>query len=346
MIMTTSKKVTIKSIAEELGISFSTVSKSLNGNPNINAETRALVEKTAKEMGYAPNLFARGLRTNSTKTIAVIFNDIENPVLTYIFKTISVTMAKHGYTTLICDSQFDVDAERASIQAALSRMTDCVIIAPATTDQSNVEALLESDAKTIVFDRARPAADCHFIDVDYAYGGYVAAGELLSKGHRDILVITEPLDYPFSTYYVSGIRKAFKEYDVPFRDDYLRFVHSSLESSCAIVLSLWDRKKHAFQFPFTAAMCFGDNFALGVYKAAAQLGLSIPDDLSVVGFDDNDICDFATPSLTSVHLPRERMAQTCIDLLEADLLSSYQAGHSFSLSPHLVRRASVKDLYQ
>lgn len=340
-----SKKVTIKSIAEALDVSFSTVSKSLNGNPKINAETRALVAKKAREMGYSPNLFARGLRTNSIKTIAVIFNDIENPVLTYIFKTISVTMAKHGYTTQICDSQYNADAERFSVQSAVSRMPDYVIIAPATTDGSNLDFLLRSGSKVIAFNRPRHDADCHFIDVDYAYGGYVSACELLSKGHRDILIITEPLDYPFSNYYLDGIKKAYDEYGLPFRKDYLRFVHSSLESACSIVLSLWSHEAHAFTLPFTSVMCFSDNFALGVYKAASQLGLSVPDDISVVGFDDNDICEFTTPPLTSVHLPRERMAQICIDILEADLIAKQPSSHSFSLSPHLTGRGSVKAIY-
>lgn len=345
MSTTHTKKVTIKSIAEALGISFSTVSKSLNGTPGINAETRALVVEKAKEMGYSPNLFARGLRTNSIKSIAIIFNDIENPVLTYIFKTISVIMAKHGYTTQICDSQFDAEAERFSVQAAISRMTDYVIIAPASTDSANLDLLLSSESNVIVFDRARHGANCHFIDVDYAYGGYVAACELLSKGHRDILIISEPLEYPYSAYYTDGIKKAFGEYNIPFREEYQRFVHSSMESTCSIMLSLWDHDTHAFKLPFTAVMCFGDNFALGVYKAAAQLGLSVPGDISVVGFDDNEICEFTTPPLTSVHLPRERMARTCIDILEADLIADEPAGYSFSLSPHLMGRGSVRAVY-
>lgn len=345
MTNTSSKRVTIKSIAEELGVSFSTVSKSINGHVGINAATRETVLQKAREMGYSPNLFARGLRTNSIKTIAIIFNDIENPVLTYIFKTISVTMAKYGYTTQICDSQFDLEAERFSVQSAISRMPEYVIIAPATTDTSNVDLLLNSDANVIVLDRARNGANCHFVDVDYAYGGYVAACELLSKGHRDILIIGEPLDYPYASYYVEGVKKAFKQYDVSFRKEYLHFVHSSLESSCAIVLSLWDRKKHGFVIPFTAVMCFGDNFALGVYKAAAELGLSVPDDISVVGFDDNETCPFTAPALTSVHLPRERMAEKCIDIMEAGMKNEISSNYSFSLSPHLMSRDSVKTVY-
>jgi DNA-binding LacI/PurR family transcriptional regulator len=112
-----------------------------------------------------------------------------------------------------------------------------------------------------------------------------------------------------------------------------------------MVLSLWDNASHCFKISFTAAICFGDNFALGVYKAASQLGLSIPDDISVVGFDDNDICEFATPPLTSVHLPRERMVKSCIDILESKLNLGAVGNNTISLSPHLVVRKSVKPIY-
>ncbi|MFV0352341.1 MAG: LacI family DNA-binding transcriptional regulator [Oscillospiraceae bacterium] len=339
------KKVTIKSIAEELGISFSTVSKSLNGSSLVKMETREMVLQKAKDMGYAPNLLARGLRTNSIKTIAVIFNDIENPVLTYIFKTISVTMAEHGYTTMIFDSQFEKKSEYTTVQSVISRMPDFVIIAPSTNDYSNVDLLLSHLDNVIVFDTKRLELDTHFVDVDYSYGGYLAASELLSKGHRDILIITEPLDYPYSTQYVAGIRKAYEEYNVPFKDDYMQFAHSSMESACSIILSLWDQKEHKFKLPFTATMCFGDNFALGVYKAAAQLGLSVPDDISVIGFDDNDICEFTSPPLHSVHLPKEKMAYSCLEILKNDLLDGKPSNGFYSLSPHLVSRKSVKAIY-
>lgn len=343
--METSKKVTIKSIAEELGVSFSTVSKSLNDSPAVKDETREMVIEKARSMGYSPNMLARGLRTKSTKTIAVIFNDVENPVLTYIFKTISIYMAKYGYTTLICDSQFSCQTERSTISTVLSRLPEAVIIAPATTSYNNIDLLLDSSSNIIVFDENQRGVDCNFVDVDYEYGGYVSACELLSKGHRDILIITEPLDYPYSSYYVRGIRTAFSEYRVEFREDYIKFVHSSLESACSIVLSLWDAATHTFELPFSAAMCFGDNFALGVYKAAAQLGLSIPNDISVIGFDNNEVCEFANPPLTTVHLPRERMASSCIEILESGMEQEKRGKLTFSLSPHLVSRKSVKIIY-
>ena len=338
----TEKKVTIKCIAEELGISFSTVAKSLTGDPKIKKETRELVTTKAKEMGYSINMLARGLRTSSMKTIAVIFNDIENPVLTYIFKTISIFMAKYGYTTLFADSQFDATTEKSLIRSVLSRLPDFVVIAPATTDKQNVKILLSSIKNVIVLDSIPEDSDRHFVDVDYKYGGYISACNLLSNGHRDILVITEPLIYPYSTYYRDGINKAFDEYGIDFDDSCLRFAHSSLESACNIVLDLWDKDNKKFRVPLTAVMCFSDNFALGVYKAASLLGLSIPADISVIGFDNNDICEFTSPPLTTVHLPKERMAQVCIEIMESILVRRDEKEFRFSLAPHFVERNSVR----
>ena len=144
------KPVTIKSIAKELGISFSTVSKALNNNPLVKEETRRLVLDTAKEMGYTPNSLAKGLRSNSTKTIAVIFNDIENPALTYIFRNISIEMANHGYTTMIFDSQFSEKQELANILTVLSRQPDFVILEPTTTNPKNLNLLSGITQKLIL----------------------------------------------------------------------------------------------------------------------------------------------------------------------------------------------------
>ena len=157
------KPVTIKSIAKELGISFSTVSKALNNNPLVKEETRRLVLDTAKEMGYTPNSLAKGLRSNSTKTIAVIFNDIENPALTYIFRNISIEMANHGYTTMIFDSQFSEKQELANILTVLSRQPDFVILEPTTTNPKNLNLLSGITQKLILQGARYESVNCHHV---------------------------------------------------------------------------------------------------------------------------------------------------------------------------------------
>ena len=341
------KPVTIKSIAKDLGISFSTVSKALNNNPLVKEETRRLVLDTAKEMGYTPNSLAKGLRSNSTKTIAVIFNDIENPALTYIFRNISIEMANHGYTTMIFDSQFSEKQELANILTVLSRQPDFVILEPTTTNPKNLN-LLSGITQLLILQGGRyESVICHHVDVDYAQGGYMAACEMLSKGHRDCLVITTPLTIPISSQFVIGIKRAFEEYGVPFHDNMIKDTcNSSIMGGFQIMNELWDHELGCFSVPFTGVLTFDDTLAHGVYKAASQFGLRVPEDISVIGFDDNPLSAFSMPPLTTIHLPREKMAESCISILNAVLLENRTDTCVFSLEPYLVKRSSVYNLYK
>jgi LacI family transcriptional regulator len=342
---TKKKNVNLKTIANDLGVSFSTVSKSLNNSPGVKEETRQIVLKRASELGYAPNMLARGLRTGSTKTIGVILNDIENPVLAYIFRCISVQMAEYGYTTMLCDSQFDQRQERSNILSVLAREPDFVIIAPAVTSTANLDLLLDNTKKVIILGNSNLGYPCNFIDVDYKYGGYLSACELLSNGHREILTITEPLDYPFSSQYLEGIKKAYEEYQVPFNTHLLKFAHASVENSKSLILSLYDRKTKTFPEPFTGVIAFDDHLAHGVYSAMALLGYSIPEDISIVGFDDNPLSEFSAPALTTIHLPKEHVAEKCIEILRNTLIEKKDTTACHSLLPYLVKRDSVKNNY-
>lgn len=335
---------TIKSIAQELGISFSTVSKALNNNTAVKEETRNIVLKKAQEMGYAPNTLAQGLRNRSTKTIAVIFNDIENPALTYIFKNIAIEMSKYGYTTLICDSQFSKKTERSNIASVLARQPDFIILEPTTTDPENL-ALLAGISNRLILQGARyDNINSHQVHVDYEHGGYVSACELLSKRHRDILIITEPLDFPISRQYVNGIKRAYKEFGIPFNPDRIKTTHACIQNGFTILCDLWNTEKSCFTIPFTGVLTFCDTLAHGVYKAVTQFGLQVPKDISVIGFDDNPLSAFSAPPLTTVHLPKEKMAESCIKILQSVLIKKRTETHIYSLEPYLITRNSVKDL--
>lgn len=338
------KPVTIKSIAKELGISFSTVSKALNGNPAIKEETKTMVLNKAKEMGYTPNSLAKGLRGNSTKTIAVIFNNIENPSLTYIFKNIAIDVAKYGYTIMIFDSQFNAQTERANILTVLSRQPDFIILEPTSENTENLSLLHGMEHKLILQGARYENINCHHVYVDYFQGGYLAACELLGHGHRDILILTEPLSFPISRHYLDGVRQAFNEYRVPFQDDHVLITHSSISHGFQVMQDLWDNASQQYTLPFTGVLTFDDNLAYGVYKSASQNGLQIPEDISVIGFDDNPITNFSDPPLTTIHLPKEKMAESSIQILNSVLIENKPDTCVFTLEPYLVPRGSVKNI--
>ncbi|MCP3773235.1 LacI family transcriptional regulator [Paenibacillus sp. MZ04-78.2] len=339
----TNKPITIKTIAKELNISFSTVSKALNNNPAIKEETRKMVLDKANEMGYTPNSLAKGLRSNSTKTIAIIFNDIENPVLTYIFRIISIKMADHGYTTMIFDSQFSEKIERANILTVLSRQPDFIILEPTSMNSTNLQLLSEMSNR-LILQGVRYETNCHHVHVDYAHGGYLAACKMLSNGHRDCLVITEPLSFPTSEQFVLGIERAYSEYHIPFNRDMVKTTHSSIANGFQTMQKLWDYDTNAFSIPFTGVLTFDDTLAHGVYKAAMQYNFKIPEDISVIGFDDNPLSAFSMPPLTTIHLPKEKMAENYIRILQSALLEGRTETCFFSSDPILVSRDSVGNL--
>lgn len=335
------RPVTIKSIANELGISFSSVSKALNGNPAIKEETRQMVLAKAKEMGYTPNSLAKGLRGNSTKTIAIIFNDIENPSLTYIFRTISIEMAKYGYTTMIFDSQFSEKTEHANLLTVLSRKPDFIILEPTTLNPDNLQLLDDCHQKLILLGASYETVGCHHVSVDYMSGGYLSARELLSRGHRDCLVMTAPLTFPISAQYVAGIRKAFAEYDLTLESSRIKETEASISNGFRILKNLWQEEEKTFSIPITGILTFDDMLAHGVYQAAKLLGFQIPEDISVIGFDDNPLSVFSMPPLTTIHLPKEAIAESCIKILHSSLVEKRPEICVFSLAPYLISRDST-----
>ena len=163
--------VTIKSIANALGVSFSTVSKALNNDPNVSASTRKLVQEKAQEMNYTRNFFATALRQQGSKTVAVIVNDIDIPAYGEMIAIISGKLAAHGYTTMVSDSQYSEEFERSSIQAALSRVPEAVIIAPANPTGENLQMLSGMFSKTLVLADVTGIAPTNSLAVDHRLAG-------------------------------------------------------------------------------------------------------------------------------------------------------------------------------
>ena len=339
------KPVTIKSIAKELGVSFSTVSKALNDNPNIKEETRNAVLSKAKEMGYTPNSLARSLRSNESLTIAVILNDIENPVLTHIFKRISDEMAKFGYTTIIMDSYFDLDTEQKNISVILAQKPDFIIWEPSSTGLENLKYFSAMTDRLILLGPRFPVSGIHQVSVDYRAGGYETAMNMLSCGHRDNLVLTVPLTAPNSSSYVDGIRSAYREFGLELsKDRILTTPYSTVAGGFTQINRLWDMITGKFRIPFSGVMSFDDNMACGVLKAVRQFGLRVPEDVSITGFDDNPLIAFFNPALSTVHLPQEEIAESCLNIIKARLRDNDTEIQGYYIRPHLVKRESVCDL--
>jgi LacI family transcriptional regulator len=336
--------VTIKTIAKELGISFSTVSKALNNDPLIKDETRSLVQMQAAKMGYSPNAIAKSLRNNETKNIALILNDVENPSLANIFGTITKEMGTHGYSTLICDSQYNFDIESHNIATVLSYKSDAVIISPVSTKSSKLRLLKNMIENVIVLGDTIDGFNSNYVHVDYFYGGYLSAREMLANGHSKNIVISEPSFGSIGKQFIAGIKKAYTEFGLPLNEDLIFYCQPSIDNGFQQLLSLYDQDKKCFTSDFTGVITFCDSLAFGIYKAVAHLNIHIPEDLSIIGFDDYSVSSFTMPPLTTIYLPKERIASRCVEILRSKLIEKTSGTKVFTLEPNLIKRKSIKNI--
>jgi len=330
-------RVTIKSIAEELGISFSTVAKALNDDPVIRQETRELVQNKAKEMNYTRNYFAQGLRQKGSKTVAIILNEIDIPAYGEMISMISADLAEHGYTTLIADSRYSEDAERTCIETVLTRMPEAVIISPANPESSNMQLLQSLQANTLILGELDDSAEANTLAVGHRRAGYLSAQHMLSSGNRRNLIFCGPQEFQSSQLFYQGIQDAYTEKELTLCINDVFWFKPSEKRSAKQFTQIWTERNGEMD----GVICFCDSMAFGIYRAALQLGLRIPDDISVIGYDDSSLNDFTAPPLTTIHMPKDLVAQHCSRFVLGRLIHGDTEKHTFLLEPSLVKRNSV-----
>jgi len=328
------RKTTLAAIAAEAGVSLPTVSKVVNGRSDVAPATRARVEQLLHQHQYSrhgvPRLRRSGL-------IDLVFNDLDSPWAVEILRGIEKWGTEHN-TAIAVSSVRHGDARPTSWTSAIaSHHTDGVILVTTTLTSAQVGQLRGADIPLVVIDPANaPPADIPSVGATNWAGGLAATQHLLGLGHQRIGTITGPMDYLCSLARVDGYRSALDRAGLAFDPVLVRygdFRHEGGFAQAAELLDLADRP--------TAIFAGSDQQAFGVYEAARQRGLRIPEDLSVVGFDDLPVARWCSPPLTTVRQPLAEMgssaAQMLGDLIEGNALSS----NRIELSTELVVREST-----
>ncbi len=330
--------VTIKSIAERLGVSFSTVSKALNGDPSVNPGTRRLVEETAKEMNYTRNVFASGLRQKGSRTVAIIVNDIDIPAYGEMIAAISGKLAEYGYSTMVSDSRYSPEFERNSIRTMLSWKPEAVILAPADPSGENLKLLLPMRENTLILgDPEDEGFNC--VSVDHFHAGFISAEKLLASGVKDNLILGGPLGHRSGDLYLAGIRAAYEKAGIAPDEGRVFHFKPDQRTAYRTFMDLWSEGEAKCE----GVLCFCDSMAYGVYRAAREMGLAIPEDLSVIGYDDGPANEFTDPPLTTIHMPKDLIAGHCSDFVINRLIHKAKAPYRYQLKPYLADRGSVRE---
>lgn len=298
---------TIKDVAKKAGLSICTVSRALANKNNIRPETRERVLQAAKDIQYQPNKIAQSLRFGNTNTFGLILPDITNMYYSDFAKHIENYAEKKGYVVMLCNSDMSIKKERQSIEVLSQRNVDGIIALAISKEIDHIQGLVQKGIPYVLVNRDF-VDDPHAIPSDNYYGGYTIIKHLIEYGHKNICAIFPSFNIPAYETRCHAAKATLKEHGLSDRF-FLYDVNSNYEA-CAKVEALLEETDRPTAF-FTA----NDMLAVGVYSAAYKYKLRIPEDISVVGYDNVAYSSMMIPPLTSFDQSVNEMVKKTIDYL-------------------------------
>lgn len=332
---------TIKDIARETGLSLATISKYVNGG-TLREANRVAIEKAIKKLDYTVNEYARGLKSNRSRTIGVIIPELSNLFITQIITQVESLLQEKGYSVVICDCHTDEARECNAVQFLLGKKVDGIINMPVCRDGRHLAPALEQQVPIVLIDRIIPslkgAVDAILIDNKTA--AKEATALLLEKGHRKIGIIAGPQSIYTSQLRLSGYYAAFAEKNLcpPEETPFVCHCDYTVQGGYEAMRGLLR------QTDCTAVFVTNYEMTLGAMIAINELGRKIPDDISMIGFDNMDLSRITHPKLTIVTQPLEQIghytAKTMLERLTTPAQPS-QMPVVVTLSTTLQEGASV-----
>ncbi|RAJ11437.1 LacI family DNA-binding transcriptional regulator [Arenibacter echinorum] len=336
-------RVTIKDIARELNIAPSTVSRALNDHPALKKETKDAVKALAEALDYQPNLLALNLLQKKSNTIGVIVPEITGHFFSAIITGIQDVIVDSEYNIMICLSNESYEEELTIVKRLSKIQIDGVLVAPSseTKNFDHFRRLQKSGIPVVVFDRDCPGLEADKVLVDDYFGAFQAVEYLIGTGCKNIAHLGGPLNLSTTEQRLQGYMDALEKNKVPVNRDYIVHVPGfSHKDAVKATKKLLELQKHP-----DAIFAYNDKIAISAMHIVKKMGLQIPDEVSVLGFDDEPHSSFITPSLSTVWQPVYSMG-----MLSARILLSHLNNKNNILDfrkevfkPELVIRASSKE---
>ena len=344
------KPATIREVAARAGVSTATVSRSLRGGVGVEPATRSKVEEAARALRYRPSGVARSLKLRATSTVGLIVTDIENPYFPQIVSAVEDAARERGYTVLLADGRRDPERELESLDILGEREVDGMIIASTAVTRRHQERIHELHCPAVIVNSESTVPGVPAVMSDNIMGGRLAAEHVLDLGHRKIVFVGDDDDHNSAVQArIKGAEAAVSER----ADNGLTFraVASVGSGDGAVEGGIRAaRELSVASFEETAVLCRNDLSAIGVMRGLIDAGLSIPRDVSVVGYDDIELAAYVDPALTTVRQSTEEMARLAVeDLFErigqgrepADEAADAPPGETTRVAVELIARASA-----
>jgi LacI family transcriptional regulator len=329
---------TIKDVAKLAEVSTSTVSHVLNKTRFVSEDTCERVNKAVRQLKYRPSSIARSLKVQRTNTLGMLVTASRNPFFAEVVHAVERRCYERGFTLFLCNTDGDGKRMEANLDALEEKRVDGLLLLCSEVN-NDILRLLEAERSTptVVFDWG-PESD----NVDRIYdnspdGGYMATRHLIEMGHVEIGCVTGPLERRSAAERLEGFHAAMNEAGLPVRKEWI--IEGDYDCGGGIKAM---RQLMGLPGQPTALFVCNDMMALGVINEAARTGLRIPDDMSVIGYDDIYIARYMTPPLTTIHQPKSEIAAMAVDILIDRLDSKRDLGQVIRIEPRLVERESVR----
>ncbi len=307
-------RVSIKDIAKVAGVSHSTVSRALSGSPLVNAETKSRIQSLAREMGYSPDAQARSLVMGRTLTLGVVVTRLTDPFIAEIVQAIEDTAHEYGYSVVLASSSAESEREIAAVEMLHSKRVDGVIVTSSRVGALYQQYLDRLGVPVVLINSHREEQGPYTfsITVDNRHGGYLATRHLLDLGHDCVAYVTGPANHSDDLERMKGYCQALTEVGIEFQPELVVPGTGRVEGGEIAFSRLMDLKH-----PPTGVFCYNDMTAIGLLRAARVSGLSIPEELSIVGFDDIPFASYVNPPLTTIAQPISQMGWQAVKMVLA-----------------------------
>ncbi|MED1512495.1 LacI family DNA-binding transcriptional regulator [Bacillus proteolyticus] len=327
-------KPTIYSVAEEAGVSISTVSKVINRTGNISERTRRNVLQVMDELNYHPSVVASALTGKQTKIIGLLIPDISNPFFAEVARSIEDRSYELGFHVMICNTDNDAQKEKKYLSLLTRQRIDGLIIASAFRNASLLENMVKQDVPVSLIASEIYNLSVNTVTVDDYKGAYLATSYLLSLQHRKIAIITE--DAKSNQLRLRAFKDVMKEEGIIVSRDYVVKTKATIQSG-------YESAKQLLRLPErpTAIFACNDLLAIGVMKVAKEEGLNIPEDLSIIGFDNTVLSTTTTPMLTTIAQPMKQMGTRVVEMLVEEMKHPKLCKKRLLLTPELIIRQST-----
>ena len=329
------ERVTLADVAARAGVSLMTVSRVVNERPGVGNETRERVRQAIDDLGYRPNIVARGLKAASSRTIGLMIPDVTNPYFPEIVRGAEDGAIENGYTLLLTNVIEDLERETQAMQTFEDHLVDGVIACSPRLENHELYPLLQRQRAAVLVNRRSDPRYAGSVRIDHELGGRLLLRHLHQVGCRRPAFLSGPGHSHAGRERLLGIEREARELDLDLPRSRVMACPPTVEGGRAAAAEMLRREPDV-----DALLCFNDLVAAGALQTLAELGVAVPTELAVVGYDDIVFAKMFTPGLTTIRAPTYELGQQAVGML-FDRMRGRGHGIDIVLQPELVARGST-----